>query len=306
MQYFDLKVGYSCNNDCIHCVVADKRETEDLTTEKIKEIIRGRGKNDVICFTGGEPTIRSDFIEIIKYAKERCGGVVLQTNGVRFSDEDFAREAAKYIDSILIAVHSFNSRVHDKIVQQNGMHDKTVRGLKNIVKLKIPHKTQTVISSLNINYLKETYDFIQSISPDTKMNMTYPHLMGNAYNNKELVSVPYSKIKKDIHRALEAYGDKIDTEAIPPCYLYPFHDIVKSSEEDLIELKKKKEKRMQGVDFGDKLCPIKDDYVSLMLSDRRKGFKCGACIFNEKCAGVWKEYIEIYRDNLDLIPITKY
>ncbi len=305
MIYFDLKVGYSCNNDCVHCVVADKRETEDLTTKKIKDIIKGRAEDDTICFTGGEPTIRDDFFEIASYAKERVSNIYLQTNGTRFADYNFAKKARKYIDNILIAIHSHKEEVHDSIVQGEGMYEKTVRGFKNIKELKIPHTTQTVLSTLNIKHLKETYDFIQSISPGIKMNMTYPHLMGNAYKNKSKVSMRYSDTKKAIHRTFEAHGDKINVEAIPVCYLYPFHNIVGSNDEGLINLKEEKHFKMQGVDFGDKRSPIKKDYISLMLSDKRKGFMCKKCVFDSRCVGVWKEYIELYGENLDLFPILK-
>jgi len=39
----DIKVGYACNNDCFHCVIADKRRevilktgTSDRTLEEVK------------------------------------------------------------------------------------------------------------------------------------------------------------------------------------------------------------------------------------------------------------------------------
>ena len=75
----DIKVGYSCNNDCIHCVIAGKRrdiirssKKPDRTTEEVFEEIRQAKKNGVsrVVLTGGEITIRSDVFDIVRFAKD--------------------------------------------------------------------------------------------------------------------------------------------------------------------------------------------------------------------------------------------
>ncbi len=118
MNFFDLKVGFNCNNNCIHCVVADKRSTKNLTNQEIKSIIKKRPQNDCILFTGGEPTIRDDFLDLIKYTKKRGHKVFLQTNGTQFSNLNFTKKSSKHIDNILIAVHSCKEKVHDEIVRK--------------------------------------------------------------------------------------------------------------------------------------------------------------------------------------------
>ncbi len=305
MTYFDIKVGYTCNNDCIHCVVAHARDREDMTTDQVKSIINERKEREYILFTGGEATIRNDFIDLIRHAKERGHNVALQTNGTRFSDLNFAREAGRYIDNLLIAIHSHDEEVHDEIVRVGGMYDKTIRGFKNIVKMGIRHKTQTVISRLNAKNLKETYSFIQDISPGCKMNLTFPHPMGNAYINKEKVVPKYSEIKRYLNRAMQAYSGLLVTEAIPICYLYPYHNAVENSDERMLKRKtfliNERRKGLNPLNNKD----IIDDYSSLMLKEKRKGPDCIDCFFNDICVGVWKEYMEFYSDDLDLTPFIR-
>ncbi len=305
MVNFDLKVGFSCNNNCIHCVVANSRSTENLTNKEIKSIINKRPQDDCILFTGGEPTIRDDFLDLAKYAKKRGHKVALQTNGTQFSNLNFTKKSSEYIDYILIAIHSSREKVHDKIVQSSGMYKKTVQGLKNIVKLKIEHSTQTVISKLNANHLKETYNFIQSISPDCIMHLTFPHPMGNAYLNKDKVVPRYFEIKKYIDEALKKYAHLLRTEAIPICYLYPYHDIVINTDEEMVRNENNgKEIIAKGVDYS-KGKEIVEDYFWFILKSKRKAINCKRCIFNNRCAGVWKEYFEFYGDSIDLLPIYK-
>ncbi len=295
MAYFDLKVGYSCNNDCVHCVIAGKRSISDLTTEKIKLIIRKRPKQDSIGFTGGEVTIREDFFDIVKYAKKRGHLVSLQTNGTRFADWSFAKEASKHIDGILIAIHSACSEIHDKVVQNSGMHAKTIQGFKNIVKLNIPHRSQTVISKINADYLEETFDYIQSISAGTRMSLTYPHPNGNAYSKS--VVPRYSDIRTCIQRVLKKYASLLTIEAIPICYLYPYQDQVVNVDEELIN-------HISIKGFDSSLGPdLIEDYSARLMKEKRKGQRCRNCIFDSRCPGVWKEYVEFYGDNFDLFPV---
>lgn len=311
-KFFDFKVGFSCNNDCIHCVVTDKRETKDLSTEEIKNLIDDISIDTTIGFTGGEPTIRKDFIEILKYAKEKGHTTALQTNGTMFESEEFTNEVVKYLDSVLIAIHSHIPEIHNEIVadKTNKMYDKTIQGFKNLAKNKnkIFIRTQTVISKLNIKHLKETYDFIQGIMPNVPMNLTFPHPNGGAWINRELVVPRYSEIKPYLQDILSKWAYLIQTEAIPMCYLYPYQDKVEwNVDEKLITdflntegmdpSQKSNESRL----FDEK--GITKDYQTCMLKEKAKGPKCSECIFNNRCPGVWVEYMYMYAKKLDLFPI---
>lgn len=311
-KFFDLKAGFSCNNDCIHCVVTDKRETKDLSTEEIKNLIDDISIDTTIGFTGGEPTIRKDFIEILKYAKEKGHTTALQTNGTMFESEEFTNEVVKYLDSVLIAIHSHIPEIHNEIVadKTNKMYDKTIQGFKNLAKNKnkIFIRTQTVISKLNIKHLKETYDFIQGIMPNVPMNLTFPHPNGGAWINRELVVPRYSEIKPYLQDILSKWAYLIQTEAIPMCYLYPYQDKVEwNVDEKLITdflntegmdpSQKSNESRL----FDEK--GITKDYQTCMLKEKAKGPKCSECIFNNRCPGVWVEYMYMYAKKLDLFPI---
>ena len=87
---FDLKVGFSCNNKCVHCVIEDKAKYRDLYTQEIFDIIKNEVKDEDITLTGGEPTIRNDFLDILKFIKNNTNSkIILQTNGRKFKDEKF-------------------------------------------------------------------------------------------------------------------------------------------------------------------------------------------------------------------------
>jgi len=283
--------------------VAYKKDTKDLTTEEIKNIIDSVPQDTIIGFTGGEPTIRKDFIEILKYSKQTGHVSSLQTNGTKFADWDFALEVSKFLDSLLIAIHSHKADVHDSIVRRVGMYEKTIEGLKNIIKLNIPFTTQTVISSFNVKELVDTYDFIQFLKPGVRMNMTYPHPSGNAFINSDVVVQRYSEIKEPIQNVLKKYSTLLNVEAIPSCYLYPYHEEVFSFDKDLmLNSRSGIDPANKNVEFFDKN-GITMNYSLSMLSEKRKGPRCKECVFDKECVGVWKEYSSIFKNKFDLFPI---
>lgn len=314
-KYFDLKVGFKCNNFCVHCVITDKKETIDYTTEEIKNIIDSVDEDYTIGFTGGEATIRKDFTELCKYAKETGHHVALQTNGTMLGDYEFAEGLVGYLDNVLLAIHSHIPEVHNKIVDcpaKLNMYEKTIQGLKNVTELGFDVVTQTVISRYNIKDLPETYDFIQDISPGVPMNLTYPHPNGNALHNAEDILPRYTEIHPYIQKILKKYARLINTEAIPMCYLYPYQDVVNYNVDE--EIMNPDRKSVQaGVDranasnsnslFDDE--GRIQDYRVADRSEKRKGPLCRECVFNKRCAGVWKEYVQLFKHQFDLFPIKE-
>lgn len=299
---FDFKLGYACNDDCMHCVVADKKQAKksSYTTEEIFSIIDAIDNSvSEITITGGEPTIRDDFFNIVRYIKSKkdCS-IILQTNGRRLSDINFTKDVEPFIDEFLISIHSYNSPTHDYITQRLGSWNNVISGILNLINLGKIDKifTQTVISKINIKDLKKTFDFFNQIGIKNSL-LTFPHCSGNALKNINVIQPKYSEIKDEIYYILSKYGNTVQTEAIPPCYLKPFKDQMEDeikmadvfSNNSGVYLSKNKEEKI-------------DDYGSMLLGYRKKHEVCKECKMYDCCSGVWEEYIDQYHDEIDLMP----
>ena len=62
-----------CNEDCLFCVRrGDELPIEYINTEKAKQILKKKRKQGYVdlYFDGGEPTLRNDLLDLIKFAKE--------------------------------------------------------------------------------------------------------------------------------------------------------------------------------------------------------------------------------------------
>jgi MoaA/NifB/PqqE/SkfB family radical SAM enzyme len=304
---FDLKVGFSCNNDCLHCVVGEKRALvrNDLNLNQIKSIVE---KNDIdkIVLTGGEITIRSDFFDILDFVKNKgIQEIILQTNGRMMADLAFAERASLYLSKAIIAVHSHNELIHDMITQRKYSWKQTVRGIQNLLKIgKVEIHSQTVISKLNCDSLLKTYDFINHFNNIKRMYCTFPHPNGNALKFFDKVVPKYSSFKKELLSVLEKHYKKISVEAIPLCYLHPYTKV--NNADNFLLIDKKVSAGFDPSNKGKKFFNgegITRNYEESMLSEKRKIKSCDNCIYNERCVGVWKEYYEHYKNEIDLNPI---
>ncbi|MHA2315939.1 MAG: radical SAM protein [Candidatus Hermodarchaeia archaeon] len=83
----DLALTYRCNNLCSHCYVPPERRkwdaTKEIETNKWKQVLDALLGVAVphVTFTGGEPTLRDDLVELIQYAEEIGIIAGLVTNG---------------------------------------------------------------------------------------------------------------------------------------------------------------------------------------------------------------------------------
>lgn len=113
-----IHITKRCNLKCIYCYNASGADftADPLTKEEIIELIKqakSQGFNNV-TFSGGEPTIREDFFEIIKEICEDINdiNITLITNGTtKLSDEKIDR-ITKYVDAIQISLDSCEEKIN--------------------------------------------------------------------------------------------------------------------------------------------------------------------------------------------------
>lgn len=128
---------YRCNLRCRHCgfgldVAPRALYKNELTTEECFEFFEDAGKLGTVKlhFTGGEPLLRSDIIELVRHAKKHIPFVNLTTNGTLMT-EDLAEELVKSLDAIKFSIDG-NETTNDMARGVKGAWKKTMNGLKNI------------------------------------------------------------------------------------------------------------------------------------------------------------------------------
>ena len=128
------ELTYACNLSCVHCLSSSgRRDPRELSTEQCKSIIDELQKMQVfyVNIGGGEPTVRSDFWELVDYATAHQVGVKFSTNGVKIDKKVAARLAASDYVDVQISIDGATAEVNDA-VRGPGSFDMACRALENL------------------------------------------------------------------------------------------------------------------------------------------------------------------------------
>ena len=145
--------AWHCNQKCLHCYAAGQplSDTPELTTAQWKEILAKLRAANVpqVTFTGGEPTLRADLVELVEVAQWFV--TRLNTNGRLLTPELCRRLYDASLDSVQVTLYSHDPAVHNALVGAEGFDD-TVTGIKNAVAAGLSVSVNTPLCSLNTDY----------------------------------------------------------------------------------------------------------------------------------------------------------
>ena len=162
----DMALTYRVDEEGALDSEARRRVDRELTTEEWQRVLHSLWDVGVphVCFTGGEPTLRGDLVELVQYA-ENLGQVTgLLTDGHRLRDQ-------AYLDALLLAgldhlqitLASHDPEVHDRIVGREGDWQETDEGLRNALAGDIYVVVHVVVTSANADSVAETVAYLAEL-----------------------------------------------------------------------------------------------------------------------------------------------
>ena len=145
-----LELSDRCNEVCVHCYQVQGRKGE-LSTRDWRRILDQLAEAGVLMLTlsGGEVTLRKDFLEILAYARQLGFAVRLFTNGLTMTRELAAQIAAQNVTCVEISLYSTRAEVHDFVTGVPGSFDRTVQGIRNLRDLGVDVMIKAVMMNLN-------------------------------------------------------------------------------------------------------------------------------------------------------------
>ena len=145
--------AWHCNQKCLHCYAAGQPmgESRELTTAEWKDVLaRLRAANiPQVTFTGGEPTLRGDLVELVDAAQWFV--TRLNTNGRLLTPQLCRALAEASLDSVQVTLYAADAKAHNALVGAPGF-DETVRGIRNAVNAGLIVSVNTPLCSLNRDY----------------------------------------------------------------------------------------------------------------------------------------------------------
>ena len=151
---------WHCNQKCVHCYAADQvlAEEDELSTEEWKRILRICRDAGIpqVTFTGGEPTMREDLIELIREARWFISR--LNTNGIKLTPEYCSKLHQAELDSVQITFYSCDEEIHNRLVGVEQFQN-TVSGIDNALAEGLSVSINTPLCTMNRDYRK-TLEFL--------------------------------------------------------------------------------------------------------------------------------------------------
>ena len=289
---FMFVINHKCNNNCLHCAESENRSNPEPSAVEIKKTLEDvlvDGFSDVF-FSGGEPTLRKDIIELVGFAKSRGYRVLLFTNGRKFSGTAFAEHMASAgLYSVVIPLHSHIPEVHDRVTSVRGSYKETMQGICNCLEKNILVNIKIIPTKLNYISLPETVEFIGKNFKGSRIIFDMLHIGGNALRNESRISVKRSKTAKYLEKALDFAIDKnldVTVESFPLCLIErKYWGCIRNSRIVVSAYKKSlSETRIGG--------------EGQILAE-----KCSVCSVKDRCPGTWESYFKRYGDS-ELKPLV--
>lgn len=150
----------ACNLKCVHCYErADKPMPDELKTEEAFELIDHLVDAGVVilAFSGGEPLLRKDFFEVLRYANKNGLYTSLATNGTLITSRVAKKLKKRGINYVEISLHGVDAKTHDDFTGVPGAFEKTIQGIKNCVKEGLYTCIATTVTKTNINQIPKIY-----------------------------------------------------------------------------------------------------------------------------------------------------
>lgn len=299
IERLEFHISYTCNSNCIFCSESDRLkkfcDVKFLPKAVVKKILEDKKEEGYVHvnFTGGEPTIHPDILEIIKYAKQLDYRIYIGTNGHRFNDEYFMKEFLPLIDELSFSLHGANANLHNTVTKS-----KNFLAIENGLKLSkrinpaIEVFVNMVVIRHNVNYIGDLIEYlnkfeidqllISNLAPEGKGLRSYPELAVTFEQWQKTLG----KIKKKIDQC----NFKIRFFGLPFCLLS--EQQAKSNDlywspRTTIEVSAFNNNEIKLDDI--------DDYEP--TRNRKKINKCHGCGYVDFCGGIFEYYCKIFGES---------
>jgi len=251
-----------CNLKCIHCYSnsADIDYPDELTTEEGKKLIDDLAAfgSPVILFSGGEPLIRKDLLELAQYATKKGMRAVISTNGMLITKDIAAKLQKVGLSYVGVSLDGLE-KTHDRFRGKKGAFAAAMDGIRNCREAGIKVGIRFTVNKHNLADVKDMFDLLRKEKIE---RLCFYHLVYTGRGSKlrdedltheqtrKLIDLIAAETKKMFDDGLSPEILTVDNHADGP-YLY-----LKMKKEDperageILELLEMNEGNSSGLGYG--------------------------------------------------------
>ena len=187
--YIRLSITDVCNFKCSYCLPngyqIDKSDNRKfLHLDEIRRLAKALSELGVnkIRLTGGEPTVRKDFFDIVKTIKENSGikKTVITTNGYQLNKIAHKIKESG-LDGINISIDSLNRETFKRVTSHDRL-DEILRGIKVLQSLNFKNIKINAVLLKGINDSENDFNQWSNFIQENKIDFRYIELMQTGDN----------------------------------------------------------------------------------------------------------------------------
>jgi AdoMet-dependent heme synthase len=173
-----------CNLGCKHCYIEGVGPARDLDFDlaSIQKLIDEAIPHGLkkVKVSGGEPFVRRDVIDVLRFLDERGLEIVLETNGTLFAADTVDQLAKLRKFTVFISLDHIDEAEHDDFRGLAGSFNKTVNVLHQVGKTDIESVVTTTANRKNFDRVAEIVDAVMSWGVKRHRTLLNIHPLGNA------------------------------------------------------------------------------------------------------------------------------
>jgi len=213
---------YKCQSRCVYCKIWERKPVGELTLDEIKEFFKKSNKFNWVDLTGGEVTLRNDYVDIANAIISNCKNLYhlhTPTNGLAPAlIERRVKEILELKPNRFVVTVSLDGprELNDKLRGIQGDFDKVVDTLKRLKQINQKNFKVVIgftLSSTNKGTFQQMVDEVKAeipeISPDD-FHMNVVHLSGHYYANINTNALTEG-IREEVKKFRESRKHKLTT-----------------------------------------------------------------------------------------------
>ncbi|MFX1586762.1 MAG: radical SAM protein [Promethearchaeota archaeon] len=150
-----------CNLNCTHCYV--DQNSNEISYEEACTVIDqlSEAKNFILVFFGGEPLLREDVFDLMRYALKKQINVAIASNGTLIDSQMAKKLKDIGVGYVQVSIDGLKD-VHEQI-RGSGTFEKTISAIKNCINEGLYTCIGTTITKLNVHQIYDIVDLAKSL-----------------------------------------------------------------------------------------------------------------------------------------------
>jgi radical SAM protein with 4Fe4S-binding SPASM domain len=159
-----IELTHRCNLSCPHCcIITTENAKDELTYDEIISVFDQLSEMGILflTLTGGEVTVRRDFLNITRAATTRRFVVTLKTNAATLSQSDVEILSRTGLYELNVSLYHTNPQSHDGFVRREGAFENSVTALRTFKRTGRRARASLIMMGWNMENIAELEQLCQ-------------------------------------------------------------------------------------------------------------------------------------------------